>query len=298
MTEDSKIFRSGYVTIIGKPNVGKSTLLNTLLEAKISAVTSKPQTTRKNVVAIYNGQESQIIFLDTPGIFEPDYELQRIMVKTAMKTIVDSDIILYMIDVEQRELDNYVLETIEKVKKAVFLIINKIDKINKNELLPIIDKKKQIFPFKEIIPVSALKKLNTNDIIKALKLYLPESTPLYPREYISSQPERFFVSETIKEQIFLLYGDEIPYSTAVYIEEFRETNGSKKDYIRAILMVERDSQKKIIIGKKGRAIKELGIESRKKIENFLNRPIFLDIFVKTRKKWRKNPNILRTMGYI
>lgn len=298
MSKNNKGFRSGYVTIIGKPNVGKSTLLNVLLEAKISAVTSKPQTTRKNVVAIFNDPQSQIIFLDTPGIFEPNYELQRIMVKTAMKTIVDMDIVLYMIDVQQQELDNYVLETIERAKKIVFLIINKIDKTNKNALLPIIDRTKKRFPFKEIIPVSALKKINTNDIIKALKLYLPESPPLYPREHISSQPERFFVSETIKEQIFLLYGDEIPYSTAVYIEEFREANDRKKDYIRAILLVERDSQKKIIIGKKGRAIKELGIESRKKIENFLQRPVFLEIFVKTRKKWRKNPVILKTMGYI
>ena len=290
-------FRSGYATIIGKPNVGKSTLLNKLLETKISAVTHKPQTTRKKVVAIYNDCNSQIIFLDTPGIFEPNYELQRIMVKIAIHTIDESEVVLYMIDVKHNELDFYILETIKKIKKSVFLIINKIDLVNKNLLLPLITEAKEAFPFKEIIPISALKGLNTKDIISSLKKYLPQEPPLFPLDNISSQPERFFVTEAIREQIFLQYGEEIPYNAAVYIEEFREAKDRKKDYIRAIILVERDSHKKIIIGKKGNAIKNVGISARKNIELFLNRPVFLELFVKTRKKWRQNAIILREIGY-
>ena len=292
-------FRCGYVAILGKPNSGKSTLLNRLVETKVSAVTHKPQTTRKKIVAIYNDADSQIIFLDTPGIFEPCYELQRIMLKIALKAIEEAEVILYMVDVEQKELDNNVLGGIEIIKKPVFLIINKIDTVNKERLLPLIDEAKETFPFKEIIPISALKRANTDDIIKTLKKYLPYGPPLFPQETLSSLPERFFVAETIKEQIFLQYSEEIPYSTAVYIDEFHEaTPDRKKDYIRAIILVERDSQKSIIIGKKGEAIKELGINARKNIELFLNREVFLELFVKTRKKWRENETMLRNMGYL
>lgn len=291
-------FRCGYAAIIGKPNVGKSTLLNTLLATKISAVTHKPQTTRKKVIAIYNDSNSQIIFLDTPGIFEPNYELQKIMVRIAMQSIGEAEIILYMIDIKQKELDFYILETMKKIKKPVFLIINKIDLVNKNSLLPLIDEANESLLFKEIIPISALKGINTDDILKTLKEYLPTGPPLFPKDTTSSQPERFFVAEIIKEQIFLQYGEEIPYCTAVYIEEFREANERKKDYIKVVLLVERDSQKKIIIGKKGEAIKNLGIAARKNIEPFLNRPVFLELFVKTRKKWRQNATILRSIGYL
>ncbi len=291
-------FRSGYTAIIGKPNVGKSTLLNTILETKISAVTHKPQTTRKKVVAIYNNSNSQIIFLDTPGIFEPNYELQKIMVRIAMQTIVEAEIILYMIDVEEKELDLHILEAIKKIKKPVFLLINKIDLVNKDLLLPLIDVAKETFPFKEIIPISALKGINKDELLKTLIKYLPICSPLYPLDDISTQPERFFVVEAIREQVFLQYGEEIPYNAAVYIEEFREANERKKDYIRVIIFVERDSQKKIIIGKKGEAIKKLGIAARKNIELFLDRPIFLELFVKTRKKWRQNAAILRSIGYL
>lgn len=291
-------FRTGSAVIIGKPNVGKSTLLNTLLATKISAVTRKPQTTRKKVIAIYNDSTSQIVFLDTPGIFEPNYELQKIMVRIAMQTIVKAEIILYMIDVEQLELDLHILDTIKKMKKPVLLIINKIDLMNKNLLLPLIQKAHAQFPFKEIIPISALKGINTDDLLKTLKVYLPIGSPLFPLDSLSSQPERFFVVETIREQVFLQYGEEIPYSTAVYIEEFREADERRKDFIKAIILVERDSQKKIIIGKKGKAIKELGIAARKNIELVLQRPVFLELFVKTRKKWRENATLLRSIGYL
>jgi len=298
MNNKSNGFRSGYAAIIGKPNVGKSTLLNTLLATKISAVTPKPQTTRKKVTAIYNNSDCQIIFLDTPGIFEPHYELQKIMVRIAVQTIEDTEIILYMIDVEQNDLDFYILKAIKRLKKPVFLIINKIDLIDKNSLLPLIDKLKESFPFKEIIPVSALKRINTDNLLKTLKNYLPIGHPLFPQDTLSSQPERFFVVEAIREQIFLQYGKEIPYSTAVYIDEFREANERKKDFIRVVILVERDSQKKIIIGKKGEAIKNLGISARKNIEVFLDRPVFLELFVKTRKKWRENALLLKSIGYL
>ena len=298
MNNKNNGFRSGYAAIIGKPNVGKSTLLNTLLAMKISAVTPKPQTTRKKVTAIYNNSDCQIIFLDTPGIFEPHYELQKIMVRIAVQTIEDTEIILYMIDVEQNDLDFYILEKIKRLKKPVFLIINKIDLIDKNSLLPLIDKLKESFPFKEIIPVSALKRINTDNLLKTLKKYLPIGPPLFPQDTISSQPERFFIIEAIREQIFLQYKKEIPYSTAVYIDEFREANERKKDFIRVVILVERDSQKKIVIGKKGEAIKNLGICARKNIEVFLDRPIFLELFVKTRKKWRENALLLKNIGYL
>ncbi|TET22620.1 MAG: GTPase Era [Candidatus Cloacimonadota bacterium] len=298
MREQNNHFKSGYAAIIGKPNVGKSTLLNTLLSTKMSAVTHKPQTTRKLIPAIYNDSDSQIIFLDTPGLFEPNYELQKIMVKIAKQTIGEADIILYLIDIEQKALDEYVLETLKRANKLIFLIINKIDTIDKKSLLPIIDNAQKIFSFREIIPISALKAINTDDIISSIKKCLSFGPPLFPQDTISFLPERFFVSDAIREQVFLQYGKEIPYCTAVYIDEFREANGEKKDYIRAIILVERDSQKRILIGKKGDAIKNLGIAARKNIEQFLDRPVFLELFVKTKKKWRENVTILRNIGYL
>ena len=298
MEEKKNGIKCGYVCIIGKPNVGKSTLLNSLLSTKISAVTYKPQTTRKRVTAIYNDSDSQIIFFDTPGIFEPNYELQKIMVKTAMQTINEADIILYIIDVKQNDLRLTVLETFKENSKPILLAINKIDLVHKNSILPLIEKAKDIFPFKEIIPISALRMTNMDELIKTLKTYLPYGEPLYPQDEISSQPERFFVTELIREKIFLQYGEEIPYSTAIYIEEFREAGEKKKDFIRAIILVERDSQKKIIIGKKGKAIKELGVTARKEIEFFLGRPVYLELFVKTKEKWRENPILLKSIGYL
>ncbi len=291
-------FVSGYAAIIGKPNVGKSTLLNTLLATKISAVTHKPQTTRKKIVAIYTDDASQIIFIDTPGIFEPNYELQKIMVRIALHTMGEAEVILYMIDTQNHELDAYVLDSLKKFDKPTILIINKIDLVNKNSLLPLIDKANNTFPFKAIIPISALKAMNTDAIIPAIRSSLPSAPPLYPVDNLSSLPERFFVADAIREQIFLQYGKEIPYATAVYIEEFREAQDQKKDYIRAIILVERDSQKKILIGQKGDAIKRLGIAARKSIEHFLARPVFLELFVKTKKRWRENAAILRSIGYL
>jgi GTP-binding protein Era len=291
-------FVSGYTAIIGKPNVGKSTLLNTLLAAKVSAVTHKPQTTRKKIIAIYSDDESQIIFIDTPGIFEPNYELQKIMVRIALHTMGEAEIILYMVDTQQQGLDPYVLDILKKLDKPTILVINKVDLVHKNMILPMIDEAKDAFPFKEIIPTSALKAMNTDAIIPSIKAYLHKGPPLFPEDTLSSLPERFFVADAIREQVFLQYGKEIPYSAAVYIEEFREAKDQKKDFIRAVILVERDSQKKIVIGKKGDAIKKLGIASRKSIELFLARPVFLELFVKTKKKWRENAAILRSIGYL
>jgi len=298
MNARSNGFKSGYAAIIGKPNVGKSTLINTLVDAKVSAVTHKPQTTRKKITAIYNDAAMQIVFLDTPGIFEPNYELQKTMVRIAFKTIEEAEIILYMIDVDQRELDSYILKSIRRLNKPVFLLINKVDLVDKKSLLPLIEESEKIFAFDEIIPISAKRRINTDDLIRTLKQYLKEGPPLFPQDELSSQPERFFVIEAIREQIFLQYGEEIPYNTAVYIDEFREAGGRKKDYIRVVILVERDSQKKIIIGKQGKAIKALGISARMSIENFLSRPVFLELFVKTKKSWRDSTILLRSIGYL
>jgi GTPase len=299
MEEIKKKYKAGYVAIVGEPNVGKSTLLNALLDQKISIVTNKPQTTRQRVLGILSRDEAQIIFLDTPGLLKPKYLLHEEMVKHAESALADADIILVMNDAAKKaQLPEEVrIRILPLCKiKPVFLIINKADKVNKGELLPIIHTFSQEMQFKEIIPVSALKRDNLDAILKSIIHYLPEHEAFYSKDIVSEYPERFFVAEFIREQLFEKFREEIPYSTAVEIREFKEREKGKT-LINADIIVERDSQKGIVIGKNGEALKHIGTEARREIETFLQHEVFLELHVKVREKWRENDTMLRQLGY-
>jgi len=291
-------FRSGYVAVVGLPNVGKSTLLNRLLHYKISIVSAKPQTTRRNVVGILNDKNYQIVFIDTPGILKPRYNLQEIMLRYIKSAIADADVLIYMIDVSYRR------QTAEEIKKqleiargkAVILALNKIDLLEKRQLLPMMAQFSEIHDFKTIIPISAEKSDGLEQLVAEAVQNLPFGHPYYPTDYISDQQERFFVAEIIREKIFQLYGEEIPYSTHVEIEAFKEQE-DRKDYIRAAILVDRPSQKGIIIGKKGQALKKVGALAREEIEIFLDRPVFLELFVKVVEDWRRKDSQLKRLGY-
>lgn len=294
-------FRTGYVAIVGEPNVGKSTLMNALLEQKISIVTAKPQTTRHRILGILNGNGYQAIFLDTPGILKPMYLLQKAMVDTAYSAIEDADVVFLMIEAgfpkgEQDEKRELVLSHVRRADKPSFLLINKIDLVSKAELLPIIDRYSKLLLFEEIIPISALNHENLDDLKATLIRYLPVGEPYFPQDAITDQPERFFVAELIREKVFEKYRDEIPYSTEVEVVEFKEREG-KKDFISAEITVERNSQKGILIGKGGAALKEIGELARKEIEKFLGRPVFLEMRVKVRQDWRRDERWLKRLGY-
>ncbi|MFN0156739.1 MAG: GTPase Era [Bacteroidota bacterium] len=299
-TTTSPDFRCGYVTIIGEPNVGKSTLMNGLLEQKISIVTNKPQTTRHKVLGILSTGEHQIIFLDTPGIIRPRYLLHEMMMQFATSAIDDADVLLFMIDATDPKTSGDLAheEAFRKLKgfnKPVFLVINKVDIVGKSGLLPVIDFYSRAFPFKEIFPISALKLDGTADLVKTIVPLLPQHPPLYPIDIVSEQSERFFVSEIIREKIFLTTKEEVPYSTTVDIVEFKEREAGKT-FISADIYVERDSQKGILIGKQGSALKNIGQRARKDIETFLGRPVFLELHVKVRQ-WRGDEKWLARLGY-
>ncbi len=293
-------FRAGYAAIIGRPNAGKSTLMNRLLNLKLSIVSKRPQTTRQRVMGILNEPGCQIIFLDTPGLIRPKYALQTAMMKITGAVIQSADVILYIADIaaegEVEFIRSYAKETLTDLPAAKIMILNKIDLIPKPDLLPIIQEIHQWNIFKETVPVSALKGDGIERIKNVLRNYMPLNAPFYPPEQITEQPERFFVAELIREKIFERYSDEIPYATEVLIDEFSERPG-RKDYIRAVILVERDSQKKILIGEKGQALKKVGASARKDIETFLDRPVFIELWVKVREDWRKDKTYLSRIGY-
>lgn len=293
--------RCGYVAIIGRPNAGKSTLLNQLLDFKLSIVTPKPQTTRHRILGILNEKEAQIIFLDTPGLIKPKYALQSAMMKIADKAIESADALLVMVDVMSAEDKDFVISLFQHDLKGLgipkILLLNKVDLIAKENLLPLIGFFHDTGFFKDIIPVSALKNDGMDIVKKTIISHLPVGARFYPEDTLTEQPEKFFVSEIIREKIFLFYGKEIPYSTDVMIEEFKERENSK-DFIRAAILVERPSQKAILIGKKGEALKHVGEEARKDIEEFLGRKVFLELWVKVKEDWRKNNSVLKSLGYL
>jgi GTP-binding protein Era len=290
-------FQAGYVALIGRPNVGKSTLLNNLLDFKLSIVTPKPQTTRKRILGILNEKNFQIVFIDTPGLIKPEYDMQQIMMGYLKDSIKDADIIVYMCDVLTKNLDFQGLEAgILPQKKPVILLINKIDLINKEKLLEILYAYKNFYKFSAYIPISATQKDGIEILLEQLQRYLPQHPPYYPPDELTDQPERFFVSEIIREKLFQHYRQEIPYSCHVEIEEFME-KGGRKDYIRAVIIVDQMSQKGILIGKKGDALKRVGKLARKDIEILLKRPVFLELYVKVIENWRKKTSKLRNLGY-
>jgi GTP-binding protein Era len=287
-----KEFRSGFCSIVGKPNVGKSTLLNDFLGTKLCAVTPKPQTTRQKILGILTEESWQIIFVDTPGIFKPKYRLQKIMVKSAVSSLEDVDIVILMVEpygVEE--------ELLRRINTSCIIAINKIDKLkNRDSLSPIIEEYNTYSQVKSVIPISALRLVGIEELKKNVANLLPVSQPLYPKDILSTKNERFFVGEIIREKIFFLYGEEVPYSSAVVIDEFKERE-KEKHYIKAIIYVERVSERMIIIGKGGKAIKKLGMEARKDIESFLSHPVFLELWVKVRKGWRRKEQNIREFGY-
>jgi GTP-binding protein Era len=294
--------KAGYAAIIGLPNAGKSTILNAMLGQKISITNNKPQTTRKRVLGILSGEDFQIVFLDTPGILQPHYMLQEKMMEYVDMSVRDADVIILMIDMQEDPTGEkffnqiFVKELMERSNKPKILVMNKIDKSNEKQIKDFVAFYEKDTRINKLIPVAALLKANVNEVAELIKEYLPENPKFYPEDNVSNETERFFVSEIIREKIFELYKDEIPYSAEVLIADFTEKE-DRKDLIRAEIVVERESQKGIIIGKKGAAIKRLGETARFDIEKFLDRPVFLDLRVKVRTKWRSDENMLKSFGY-
>lgn len=297
---NSENYKAGYIAIIGRPNVGKSTLLNRLLDIKLSIVSPKPQTTRKRVIGFLSDDDSQAIFLDTPGMIEPQYQLQEKLMTYVTESVAESDAIILILSSELAEKKNLAqikeFDFIKKTKKPLIVVINKIDILGKEILLEFMEKINKTFDTKDIIPISALKNIGIQGVKDCIKKYLPFHPPYYDPELLTEQPERFFVSEIIRETIFFQYQQEVPYSTEVIIDEFLEQEG-KKDVIRATIWVERDSQKGILIGKGGEKLKKLGMRSRKDIELFLDRPVYLQLFVKVQDNWRQDHKRLTQLGY-
>ena len=296
------IHKSGYVAILGLPNAGKSTLLNTLLGQKISITNLKPQTTRKRILGILSEENFQVIFIDTPGILDPAYLLQEKMMDDVRLSGRDADVIVLLLDVEvdpagNKALNNsYVKESILKAPVKKILVLNKIDLLPQDRVKIILEHFEKSGKFDEIIPLSALQNFNTQKLLQTIDEYLPEGPKFYPDDIVATQNERFFVTELIRETILEQYSEEVPYSCEVLIEEFKERENSK-DYISAEIVVEKDSQKAIIIGKRGAAIKNLGQIARESIEEFLGKDVFLELRVKVRKKWRSSESFLKSFGY-
>ncbi len=295
-------FKVGYVSIIGLPNVGKSTLLNTILKQKISIVTAKPQTTRKKILGILSEKEYQIIFLDTPGIVKPAYLLHEKMLDEINESINDADVVVILFDVssesslKESEGNEIIKKLMEQKNKPVILALNKVDSIAQEKAQQLVNYYEGLNKFKAVIPMAATLNFNVDRLIQEIVEILPEGEKFYPDDIVSEASERFFVSEIIREKIFELYEDEIPYSTEVIIADFKERS-SGKDFISAEIIVERDSQKPIIIGKDGKAIKKLGEVARKEIEKFLEKEVYLELRVKVREKWRSNEKLLKYFGY-
>lgn len=297
MTEPQ--FKSGYVSIIGEPNVGKSTLLNAMLGEKLAIVTPKPQTTRNQIRGIVTSDDYQIIFLDTPGILRPKYQLHKWMVKAAYAAIQDADLILYLIDVTQTspQVEEEILNAIHQANQKTILVINKIDRIARLNLLPIIDNYSRKFSFVESVPISALNQDGIERLKDLILGYLPSGPQYFPPDQISDLPQRFFIAETIREQIFLQTKQEVPYSTSVVVEEFIERN-KKKWYIRAVVYVERPSQRGVLVGKQGQMIKRIGQLARTDIERFLARSVFLELHVLVKPDWRNDLRKMQDLGYV
>jgi GTP-binding protein Era len=299
---DASSSRSGYVAIIGRPNAGKSTLLNSLLQQKLTIATAKPQTTRKRILGILTEPAYQIIFLDTPGILDPQYLLQEKMMKYVHQSVTDADVIVHIIDcmlksqVEEALSADFAKQYLANKKKPTILLINKIDVSDPDMLKDIIARTEASGNYHVILPISAKSEDSRDVILESILKFLPEGPKYYPDDFVSDENERFFVTEIIREKLLELYRDEVPYSCEVAIEDFKERPG-KKHYIGALIYVERETQKSIIIGKRGEQIKALGELARKSIEEFLDHPVYLELRVKVKDNWRKNERFLKEFGY-
>ncbi|BCY28378.1 GTPase Era [Flavobacterium okayamense] len=288
--------KAGFVNIIGNPNVGKSTLMNALVGERLSIITSKAQTTRHRILGIVNGDDFQIVFSDTPGIIKPAYQLQSSMMDFVKNAFEDADVLIYMVEIGEKELkDEAFFKRIIHSNIPVLLLLNKIDKSNQEQLEEQINLWKEKVPNAEIIPISALENFNVQTVFDRIIALLPESEPFYPKDALTDKPERFFVNEIIREKILLNYDKEIPYAVEIETEEFKEEDDIIR--IRAVIMVERDTQKGIIIGHKGTAIKKVGMQAREDLEKFFGKKIFIETYVKVNKDWRSNDRQLRRFGY-
>lgn len=288
--------KSGFVNILGNPNVGKSTLMNAMLGQKLSIVSPKVQTTRHRIMGILNGEDYQIVYSDTPGIIKPGYKLHEQMMKYITGALTDADIILYITDVQEKvDPEGEIIQKIKKVKVPVIIVINKIDLTTQPALETLTSTWKEWFPGSDVIPVSAIYGFNLDQLLKTILNLLPEGPPYFPKDQITDKMERFFAAEIIREKIFLNYRQEIPYSVEVEIESFTDLENLSK--IRAVIHVARESQKGIIIGHQGKMLKKIGTEARKEMEEFFGRKIYLELYVKVTENWRDNPAILKRFGY-
>ena len=288
--------KAGFVNIVGNPNVGKSTLMNQLVGEKISIATFKAQTTRHRIMGIVNTEDMQIVFSDTPGVLKPNYKMQEMMLQFSESALADADILLYVTDViEKPEKNTDFLEKVAKMQIPVILLINKIDESDQKTLVALVEKWHGLLPKAEILPISAKNKFGTDVLMKRIKELLPESPAYFDKDQLTDKPAKFFVSEIIREKILRYYDKEVPYSVEVVVERFKEDE--KKIHINAVIYVERDSQKGIIIGHQGQALKKVSTEARKSLERFFDKKIYLETFVKVDKDWRNSQKELGNFGY-
>ncbi len=296
MTENKKI-KSGFVALVGRPNVGKSTLMNYLVGQKVAITSSKPQTTRNKISGIYTSNDMQVVFVDTPGIFKPRLKLDDYMDKASISSLNEVDLVLFMVKPDEIGKSNeYIGDLLKKVKVPVFLVINKVDKVNPDKLLPIIDSYRKFENFKEYLPISATKGIGISDLLETIHKYLPDGPEYYDPDQITDRPEYFLVAELVREQILKLTAQEVPHATAVKVERMNQhVRGKLK--IEATIYVEKDGQKGIIIGKGGKMLKQIGINSRKQIEALLGEKVNLRLWVKVQSKWRSDPSFLKQIGY-
>ncbi|ANB56066.1 GTP-binding protein Era [Anoxybacillus sp. B7M1] len=292
-------YKSGFVSIIGRPNVGKSTFLNRVIGQKIAIMSDKPQTTRNKIQGVYTTESTQIIFIDTPGIHKPKHKLGDFMMKVAQNALKEVDLILFMVNAEEGfgRGDAFIIERLKEVKTPVFLVVNKIDQVHPDELLPLIEHYQSQYPFAEIVPISALQGNNVETLIEQIKKYLPEGPQYYPADQITDHPERFIIAELIREKALHLTREEVPHSIAVVIDSIERPEDHHTIYVSATIIVERDSQKGIIIGKQGRMLKEIGQRARQDIEALLGSKVFLELWVKVQKDWRNKLSQLRDFGF-
>lgn len=288
--------KSGMISIIGRPNVGKSTLLNKILNKKVAITSDKSGTTRNIILGVYNDKDSQMVFVDTPGIHKPKHKLGNLLNKKSYAMTSDVDLILFMVDISKGlgKGDMFVLEKLKQESCPVILLLNKIDRINKDELLKRIDEIKDLYDFKEIIPISSLKGLNINELIKTLKKYLPNDFKYYDDDYVTNQPTSLIITERVREKILHLTNDEIPHSVTCVLESFDEEENIIE--MGVLIIVDRDNLKKIIIGKNGSMLKEIGTQARLDLENYFNKKVYLSLYVKTIKNWRDRENFMSELG--
>ncbi|MCT6923329.1 GTPase Era [Metasolibacillus sp.] len=300
MQQANNPYKSGFISIIGRPNVGKSTFLNRVIGQKIAIMSDKPQTTRNKVQGVLTQDDSQMIFIDTPGIHKPKHKLGEFMLKVSKNTLREVDVILFMVNAEQKigKGDEFILELLAGNQTPVFLVINKIDQVHPDELITIIESYKDKYPFSEIVPISALQGNNVENLLTKLGEYLPEGPQYYPADQVTDHPERFIISELIREKVLHLTREEIPHSIAVVIDKIkRDEENENMIRVQATIMVERDSQKGIVIGKRGALLKEVGTLARKDIEMLLGSKVYLELWVKVQKDWRNKQTHLRDFGF-